>query len=346
MTLNYTINWNDLTSVAHQYISDEIPDAMIYSNAIWKYLIEEYHTDDPGGSFIQLPINFGENPNVGFIAGDGSSLINLNPYQSMLPGTLVRKTFVAPLSITSDDIATTTESEEAVVYMLEAKVKQTKETLVRVMTNAIWGSASSNVNQINGMQDIFAASGTAYAGLLDTDVNTQFGLDLKGKSKWLPEINATTTLPTFTNISPAQATIKAKSQMYGSSTKYSKHLILSNAGVQAAFINNEQLKQRFTDSKLADDGFQAVRMNGMDWVIDEFCPGSETSGSTDNWLVILTAPSIKWYRRFGLGGKKHPMDGQNMQVPNQALMSQREFIVGNLGCHDRRVNYAFKNIQL
>ena len=335
--------YNDLTSLAHQEIVKEIPSQMTYANALWKYLIEEYNVEDPGGTYIQLPINIAENPNVGFIAGDGSSLINLNPYQSMVPASIVRKYFVAPLSVTLEDIANTHDSANSIENMLSAKIEQTQETLVRTLTQAIHGSATSNVNQLNGLQDIFAASGTAYAGLLDTDIDTQFGKDALGKSKWLPEINTTTISPTFTNISPMIHTVKGKSQQVGGKTKYAKHLMLSNSAVYAQFINNEQLKQRFTDSKLMDNGFEAVKVLGIDYAIDEFTPGSG-AGQSDNYLYVLTAPSIKLYRRYGLGGKSSPLDGKNMQVPNQALMSERTFIVCNIGCNNRRVNGVFKNI--
>ena len=345
MTIDTSL-YNDLTALAHQHIVPEVEQALILDNALFKYFSEDPGASEKlsGGTYIQKAIQFGENNNVGFIPGDASALIPLNVNNQYLPATLNWKYFAAPLSITFQDMVVTHDTEDAIVNMMTEKVRDTKGTVARTMVAAMHGTSTSDVNSFNGLQDIFAASGTAYAGLIDTDVDTLHGYDDKGYSKWLCSIDSSTQVFTFAAFNSALMKIKGRSQQAGGATNYKKYLSFCNSELYAEFTNNEQIKQKFTPSKLLDAGFDATRIAGCDLVLDEYTPGSG-SGTADNYCYILSVPSIKLFYKYGWKGKTSPLDASNLRVPNQPTLSNIEFFAGNLMCQNRRVNHVFTTLK-
>ena len=157
------------------------------------------------GESLQFPINFNPMQNISYIFGTTADVLNTNTQQNLTYGALQWKFWYEGFSVTHQELARASGSN-AVIDIVTAKAENTVEAHRTFLHQGFLGSASSNPQAINGFGDIFAASGTSYAGLTNTD----FGNDAAGDSLWLPLIDTTTHFASYSNISPYITKIKAK----------------------------------------------------------------------------------------------------------------------------------------
>src|SRR5688572_14724709 len=61
---------------------------------------------------------------------------------------------------------------ETIINLLNAEKQRAKETMTETISDVIFGSNSSNSLQSPGLQDLYAATGTSYLDLLDTDLTS------------------------------------------------------------------------------------------------------------------------------------------------------------------------------
>ena len=160
----------DAFAVATTNIQKEIPDVMTKANYFW-FKITENKKYLSGGVNVQFPLNHKELDSQAFINGT-TDIVSTNPQQTFTFGTLNWKFFYDTVAITLDDLTKTGDSKEAIVSLFVAKVNAAKNSVARNLSTAAHTSGTSANKQFNGLPDIFAASGTAYAGLLDTDFDT------------------------------------------------------------------------------------------------------------------------------------------------------------------------------
>jgi len=322
---------NQLNSLAHQQIESEIPDIFSRANYMFHLLMQQKKKID-GGTFIQIPVVRQELQSKGWITGTAADVLDLNPNPMFTYGTFNWKYYYHAITITLEDMTQTFDTKNAIKSLLEAKIQQSKGSITRDLTKSFFGTAANNPLQFNGLGDVFAASGTAYGGLLDTDL----GVDDNGDAIWLPYEDSSTTTVNYTGIEPVINKIKERTQQFGmgNSPQYDLDVMISNATTQSTFKVNEQLKQRFLTAKTLESGFKTLEIDGIDWFIDGYSGGSKGNASN---LYFLTSKSFALAYKYGLDSKS-PLDEETLVIPNQPIQSNRSFIAGNIICNNRRVN--------
>lgn len=315
----------EIASLTTIHINDSFPDLLVRANALYQEM-DKRKNYVPGGKEIQMPV-FGLNElaSQGFIAGTAADSLNLNKNQVVTYGTLQWKFFYYAVTFDLKELTQTEDSPHAVKSFVQTKVGFAKNSMIRTLSEALHASGSVDLNKFNGFADIFAASGTAYASLNDTDF-----------ANWAWYAPSAIAASNYTNIAPIIDTLVsrcsqtgANSTLDGTAADYRPKLILSDATQYSNFKKAEQLKLRFTPSELMKAGFTAINVDGLDWVVDTFC-----SSST---IYVLTPPSFELFYKYGFG-KKSPLDTTALRVPQQPITSQINFLAGNLGCTNRRVN--------
>ena len=115
-----------------------------------------------------------------------------------------------------------------------------------------------------------------------------------------------------------------------------------NQALYAKILNVTQASQLLGDVAKANLGFKGFKLNGItDVYMDVNVPGDGFAG-TNNWLVLMTASSLKFYYNYGLDNES-PLDGK-MDIPGTVINSNRYFLTGNLVSKNRRefvVNKSF-----
>lgn len=318
-------------SVATQYINDSVPDILETSNPIYRIMVQENSKFVDGGIFIQFPIAAYENLSQGFIAADGSQAISLNTNQILTYGQINWKTHYTNLSITLDDMIKTQNTPLAIKSLLMAKTAQVTASMAREISSAFYSSSASLPNQFDGLLDVCGPSGTAYANINNTDI-----------ANWLALLDSSSQIINYANINKNVMQLSVRTGQSPSNPENNKKMLvdtmLSNYYVMSQYMASEQIKQRYISETQLKSGFDGIQFNGkINWVADGYAPGSADGTTADNTLFILTSNTFNFFYKYGLNGKKSPLASQGV-IPNLPVQYNVDYLSGNLGCINRRLN--------
>lgn len=329
---------DEAQGVASRAFETIIPDQFQKSSAFGNKMSKKpnlQHID--GGSKIQQAVQIAENKSDGFIDGKFDTL-DLSASQQISFAEFDFKYQNYNVSITFDDITRTSDTPKAIRDLLVEKVSLAAGTAKRTYAKALHGNGSdSNGKAINGLGDVMAASGTAYGGITNTD--------LDDSTTWLTEIDLTTNTINYANLNTLVGTLIARGQGAGDATgSFAPDIMISNSFVQDKFLASQQTQQRFAREDDLKAGFAGCKYRNIDWYVDDYSPGSADGSTADNFLYILSSPTFALKYKYGFEGKKAPVDF-NGRIPNQTIMTSQHFMAYNLICRARRYNGVFKALQ-
>jgi len=321
---------SEASTLAVDYMYDKLPSILTTANyAFVKLTKKPCLKFIDGGDQIRVPIEYQENTAQGFVNGR-TDVISTNPSQQFTHAELDWKHYYKDVPITLDDMTRVGSSKQAVVDFITAKMKSAESSMARYLGESLHGTGTAANKQWNGFTDIFAASGTAYAGINNTDVGN-----------WLTEIDTSSQVPNYATINGMLGKLEEKNQASGQRNQFPIDFMLSRQRVIDAFKSSEQIKSRYYSEKDLEAGYKGVMVNGVKWLADAFTSG--TAGSANNFVYFIAPESLKLCYRYGFEGKKSPFDSQQV-LPNQAIQINVNYISGNLVCVNRRVNGVLKTI--
>lgn len=326
----------DAQAVATQYIQENIPDVMTKANYAFNMFMNN-KSYKSGGTKIQFPLNHKELESQGFINGT-TDVLSTNPQQTFTYGELEWKYFYDTVAVTLDDLTKTQDTPKAIVDLFMAKAQAALNSVARKLSTAVHTSGTAANKQWNGLPDIFAASGTAYAGQTDTNFDTA--------DAWLTEIDSSTQIVNYKNISKMIDKLRQRCQgLYNQTTgkKYNIDIAFSNYAVRNEYSASEQNKARYVSQETLKSGFDVININGVKWAIDGYTPGSADGSTADNYLYIVSSGSMMLFYKYGID-KPCPMDSKAERIPNQPIQFNVNFLSGNMACENRRVNGVFKTL--
>lgn len=331
-----TYNIDEIFAVTTKYIDKEIPRIFENTTPLYNEIMKKKEYVD-GGNRLTVALDFNPMGNIGYITGTSADLLDITTQQNLTPAELDWKFITTGFSVTLKDFNATADSKHAIVNLVTKKAENSLASTKQFLAAEFFASASSNPKALNGLADMFAASGTSYAGVLDTTL----GNDASGDAKWLTKIDSSNAYVDYKAIEPMITYLKTKAN--GSGVDNKLDYMISNASTLSAFKQNQQLQQRFLPAKDLQVGFDGLLVDGVTWYADSFCQGSG-SGTADNYLYLISSNSIKFMYKYGFDGKNSPTDVSGLRIPNQPLMTHQRAITGNLFMVDRRVNGVFKGL--
>jgi hypothetical protein len=314
---------NELAAAVTQYIKSDVPDALEKAHPFLNYLVSSEGKEyQDGGTLIQFPIKTIKNASSGFISGT-SAIVDATPSIQLQYGVLNWKFYNFNTNFTLKDYTIANGKQDKAGFF-EKKTKGALADSMREIAEAMHGTSTTNALAPEGLKDIAAASGTAYAGLLDTDYTT---------GAYLPYISTATTV-NYQTVNDMIVKLRARMQTEGLTG--SKMMGLCNESVYGRFLNSVQAQQRFgTDEAMAKAGFENFIVNGVNIFLDAFAPGSQDGTTGDNYLYIFPKEIMQLMYVFGFG-KESPFDG-TVQLPLQPLKSIQHYMAFNLVCNNRRL---------
>ena len=333
MAISQTYNLDEIFATTTKFIDKEVEEIFCNTTPLLKEIMKKKEYVD-GGNRLTVALDFNPMQSIGYITGTSADTLNVNTQQNLIPAELPWKFMYSNFSITLKDLNATADSKHAIVSLVTQKAKNTLASVRQFLASSFYASAADNPMAFNGLADIFAPSGTAYAGLLDTDL----GVDAVGDKKWLPRFDTTSTVCSYATIEPMLTKLKTKASIEGNASKLG--YMVSKAAVLSAFKQKQQLQQRFLSEKDLKAGFDGLEVDGVIWYADEFCQG----GGSAYKLYLINADSIKFFHKYGFDGKDSPQDISGLRIPNQPVMVHQKFYTGNLFCVDRRLNGVFTNL--
>jgi len=285
-----------------------------------------------GGTSIRFPLELAENSTNGWTNGI-NTVESSDIEQTHTFGQLELAYYAQKYSNSLKDFAEAGDDSGAIRSLIKQTMNASKNKTVRVLSESFFGSSTDNNElSISGLSDVLGASGTAYAGLLDTD----FPADA-----YLSERNTTSIAYADINYDAFSSLVnklKARGSKFGNEygDTFKPNLMLSNSIIHTAFGNSLQQQQRFGKEETAFAGFEALKFGGIDYIVDDY--------SKDNHVYVLSTNTFKVCHKYGFNGKQSPMDGTAV-LPNQPIITAKSYLALQLVCMGRRYNGVFTNVQ-
>ncbi len=333
-----TAQLDEVQAVAHNAFEKIMPDQFLTASAFGSMMSKAPNLQHvSGGSKIQQTVQIAENQADGFIDGK-FDVLDLSSSQQLSFAEFDYKYQNYNITITLDDITRTDGTPNAIKSLVVEKVNLAAGTAKRTYAKALHGNGTdSSGKAINGLGDVTAASGTAYGGIINTD--------LDDPTTWLTEIDSSTNTINYANLNTLVGTLIARGQGAGDAAgSFAPDVMISNSFVQDKFLASQQTQQRFAREDDLKAGFAGCKYRNIDWYVDDYSPGSADGSTADNFLYVLSSPTFALKYKFGFEGKKAPVDF-NGRIPNQAVITSQHFMAYNLICRARRYNGVFKALQ-
>jgi hypothetical protein len=229
-----------------------------------------------GGAKIVVPIIYGTNSTASSYSGDDT--ITTTAQTGISAAEYDWKQYAATVTITGIEEAKN-NGEAEIIDLLEGKVMQTEETIIQNMNTMFWGDGTGNSNKDwLGLDLIVTKPNTALGGIDPTDT---------GNGWWASD---------ETNMSGA-LTVKQMGVTYNTVSVGNDQPTIV-IGTQALYESYEALLEpnlRYTDTALADGGFQNLMFKGAPVTFD----GDVTSGEIfflNTKYLRLVAHSETWFQ--------------------------------------------------
>lgn len=308
-----------LESTTQKHIVPRMADAVFKGCPTAYYLRENHAIKLAGGRNIVLPLILKEANAQWYDGVDSADLEVIEPENSAQFDWKWLRTMV---TIPETDLDKN-GGEDGVINILESRKEWAELTLIENLSDGIFGTNSSNTRQMDGLQNMFGATGTAYGDLTDTDFVTP--------ASWL------TTEPSLLTANTLDE--EEMRRLRGAVTRGASkpNLGLCNFPVYNTIWRLAQNDQRFGMEKLANIGFDHVIFEGMPIIPDEHAVGSGY-GSTDNALYFI---NMDWVNLFIHENKAFAVRVYD-PIPQQNVYVMGVFLGCNLTTNNRRM-HAFSD---
>lgn len=209
-----------------------------------------------GGKQIEEDISIVENSNVGFVAynetvgTDAVDVLNQAVYDwKFCYGNAVL--YGAEIDMAAD-------SKFRKHKLVENIVMNAEETMVNKIGEALFNT--SDADSIDGLPKLITDDGTGTVGGIST---TTYPL-------WKNKFKNVAAKPT------ASVLLQSMAELYRDCTrgKSTPDVIVTTPELYSLFESALTPQQRFTNSKLADAGFEALKFHGAEVIFDENCPAN------------------------------------------------------------------------
>ncbi len=329
---------DDIGAALYEYVPGKIYEQTYKRNSALKFLIGDNKELMPHGNDFGFICQLGEVPTVEYLSGDGTDTFSNNTSNTLLRATLPYKNMVANTVLTLEDFVKFGGDKTQIVSLAQAKAAQTVNSQVVKLSRDLYLSGTgANAKRFNGLEDIFAGNGVAYAGITPVaGTNTE---------DWLATTDNAVNTINFAELQKMIANVRDNAGFYANGEEtgtalITPDMILSNGNVQSQFASTQQGQQVYNDEANLNAGFGTIFVNRIPWYTDSYCPGD--AGVANNHCYILSKNSIRFGYVYGFD-RPSPLSGSNV-MPNQPVQNNVNFMSGNYFCVKRNANARFTAI--
>jgi hypothetical protein len=227
-----------------------------------------------GGANIVVPIIYGTNSTAGSYSG--TDTISTTAQTGISAAEYSWGQYAATVTINGLEEAKN-NGEAQIIDLLEGKIFQTQETIIENMNTMFWADGSGNSNKDwNGIQNI--VSGSAVGGINQGDAGNAFWAPTQTSQGGVLSLAGMATMYNTISVGNDQPTIiMARRQGY----EAYEALLTSSI--------------RYTDTDMADGGFQNLLFKGAPITFDDDCPANEMYFLNTKYLQLV-AHSDVWFK--------------------------------------------------
>lgn len=209
-----------------------------------------------GGKQIEEDISIKENSNVGFVAYNET--VGTDAVDVLNQAIFDWKYCYGNAVLYGAEIDMAADSKYRKHKLVENIVLNAEETMVNKIGEALFNT--SDTDSIDGLPKLITDNGTGTIGGIST---TTYPL-------WKNKFKNVAANPT------ASVLLQSMAELYRDCTrgKSSPDIIVTTPALYSLFESALTPQQRFTNSKLADAGFEALKFHGAEVIFDENCPAN------------------------------------------------------------------------
>lgn len=304
--------FTDMVTTTLRNHAREVVDNVTEHNGFLTVLKEKDHIiTETGGTEIALPLEWAENSTYQRYSGYDQLDISA---QEVLTAAKYDWAQVAIHVTASGKELRQNNGPEAMIKLVKARIKNAKNSAANGMSVDLY-SDGALTNQIGGLSHIIQAAGTGTVGGIDSSTysfwQNQF-TEMAGTGTW----SASTILGEFNKL-------WLKTTRGNDNTD----LIVSSHDVYSAFEASQQQFQRYTSSKLANAGFDALKYKGADVIFDTNSNFGTTAEAAffvnTKYLYLVQHSEAQWTQ----DDEKKPTNQDAVVIPM--------YWMGNLVCSNR-----------
>lgn len=234
-----------------------------------------------GGRTIFEPLFYGSNSSVKFY--DGTETFTPDVVGDVVDGSeWAWKQLGGFVAISGKELAMN-RGKAAVIDLLEARIKHLKANLRNTAAASLYSDGTGSGGKEFGGLKLLIADAPSGAGIVG-------GIDQQANAFWRNKVSASAVFNSANALSRMNAlwlqTIRGTEQA---------DLILTDAEMYGQYEGALQPLQRFTDSKMADAGFENYKYKGAQVVYDENCPARRMYFVNTDALSFKYAPD-RWFK--------------------------------------------------
>jgi hypothetical protein len=209
-----------------------------------------------GGKQIEEDISIKENSNVGFVAYNET--VGTDAVDVLNQAIFNWKYCYGNAVLYGAEIDMAADSKYRKHKLVENIVLNAEETMVNKIGEALFNT--SDADSIDGLPALITDDGTGTVG----------GISTTAYPKWANKYKNVAANPT------ASVLLQSMAELYRDCTrgKSSPDIIVTTPALYSLFESALTPQQRFTNSKLADAGFEALKFHGAEVIFDESCPAN------------------------------------------------------------------------
>ncbi len=264
-----------------------------------------------GGAKIVVPIIYGTNSTAGSYSG--TDTIAVTAQTGISAAEYDWGQYAATVTINGMEEAKN-NGEAQIIDLLEGKIFQTQETIIENMNTMFWADGTGNSNKDwNGLDLIVTKPNTSLGGIDPTGAGNSFWASTETNQGGALTAAGMATLYNDVSVGNDQPTIIITTQAL-----YEKYEALLDGQI------------RYTDTDVADGGFQNLLFKGAPVTFDGACTSGEMMFLNTKYLQLV-AHSDVWF-------KPTPF----VRPTNQDAVFSQLLCYGQLTCSNRaRQGYLF-----
>lgn len=305
-------NLSEIITTTLRNRSGELADNVSKGNALLGKLKEKGSWKAASGRSIVQELDYAENGT--FMYYSGGEVLNVGSSDVLSAAEFDWKQAAVAVTATGLEIDVQNTGKEAVIDLLEGRIKNAQRTMRNNITNGMYSDGTgTGGKQIGGLQLLVADTPTS---------GTVGGINRASYSFWQNQTyDASSDGGTAATSSNIQSYMNA---LYLECTRGADKpdLILSDSVYYKLFWASLQAIQRVTDSKMAEAGFQSVKFAGADVVYED------NTGMPASHMYFLNTDYI--FLRYAPKRLFKPLD--KVQSINQDAIVQLITFAGNMTC--------------
>lgn len=227
-----------------------------------------------GGAKIVVPIIYGKNSTAGSYSG--SDTIAVTAQTGISAAEYDWGQYAATVTITGIEEAQN-NGEEQIIDLLEGKIFQTQETIIDNMNTMLWADGAGNGGKDwNGIQNVI--SGSAIGGINQGGAGNGFWAPTQTNLGGALSLAGMGTIYNTISVGNDQPTMICTTQ-----TGYESYEALLTSNV------------RYTDTDVANAGFQNLMFKGAPIVFDANCPANEMYFLNTKYMQLVAHTDV-WFK--------------------------------------------------